>query len=76
VTHVTRGRDLYFATSLHRLLQTLLGLPEPLYHHHRLLAGADGQKLSKSAGDTSLRALREKGVDQLQIRQHIGLLGS
>lgn len=76
VTHVTRGRDLYFATSLHRLLQTLLGLPEPLYHHHRLLAGADGQKLSKSAGDSSLRALREKGVDQLQIRQHIGLLGS
>lgn len=73
VTHVTRGRDLYAATGLHRLLQTILGLPAPLYHHHRLLTGADGQKLSKSAGDTSLRELREKGFDKLQLRQHVGL---
>lgn len=73
VTHVTRGRDLYAATSLHRLLQTILGLPEPLYHHHRLLTGTDGHKLSKSAGDTSLRELREKGVDKLQIRQRLVL---
>lgn len=73
VTHVTRGRDLYAATSLHRLLQTILGLPEPVYHHHRLLAGPDGRKLSKSAGDTSLRALRQSGIDVLQIRQSAGL---
>lgn len=73
VTHVTRGRDLYEATALHRLLQTLLGLPEPVYHHHRLLTDADGRKLSKSARDTSLRALRESGVDALQIRQRVGL---
>ncbi|MBN8913392.1 MAG: tRNA glutamyl-Q(34) synthetase GluQRS [Rhizobiales bacterium] len=73
VTHVTRGRDLYAATSLHRLLQIILGLPEPLYHHHRLLAGPDGHKLSKSAGDTSLRALREQGIDRLQLRQRVGL---
>lgn len=73
VTHVTRGRDLYAATSLHRLLQTILGLSEPVYHHHRLLTDADGHKLSKSAGDTSLRELRERGVDRLQIRQRVGL---
>jgi glutamyl-Q tRNA(Asp) synthetase len=73
VTHVTRGRDLYAATSLHRLLQTILGLPEPIYHHHRLLTDTDGRKLSKSAGDTSLRALRESGMDGLQIRQLVGL---
>ncbi|WP_295556883.1 tRNA glutamyl-Q(34) synthetase GluQRS [uncultured Hyphomicrobium sp.] len=73
VTHVTRGRDLYAATSLHRLLQVILGLPEPIYHHHRLLTDADGHKLSKSAGDTSLRQLREKGMSKLQIRQRVGL---
>ena len=76
VTHVTRGRDLYAATSLHRLLQVILGLPEPLYHHHRLLTDADGHKLSKSAGDTSLRELREKGADRLQVRRRLGLPGN
>lgn len=73
VTHVTRGRDLYAATSLHRLLQAILGLPEPTYHHHRLLMDEHGSKLSKSARDTSLRSLREAGVDALQIRQRLGL---
>ena len=73
VTHVTRGRDLYAATSLHRLLQTILGLPEPVYHHHRLLTDADGRKLSKSARDTGLRELRAAGVDALQIRHRLGL---
>ena len=73
VTHVTRGRDLYAATSLHRLLQIILGLPEPLYHHHRLLTDGHGQKLSKSQGDTSLRVLRARGLDRLQIRHLVGL---
>jgi glutamyl-Q tRNA(Asp) synthetase len=73
VTHVTRGRDLYAATSIHRLLQVVLGLPEPVYHHHRLLTDAEGRKLSKSEGDTSLRALRQAGADVLQIRQRVGL---
>ncbi len=73
VTHVTRGRDLYAATSLHRLLQTILGLPEPVYHHHRLLTDADGRKLSKSARDTGLRELRAAGVDALQIRHRLGV---
>jgi glutamyl-Q tRNA(Asp) synthetase len=48
ITHVVRGRDLLHATSVHRLLQTLLGLPEPIYHHHRLALDGDGRKLSKS----------------------------
>ena len=62
VTHVTRGRDLYAATDLHRLLQVLLGLPEPIYHHHPLITDTAGRKLSKSAHDTSLRMMRAAGV--------------
>ena len=45
ISHVVRGLDLYEATSIHRLLQELLGLPAPLYHHHTLLLDADGRKL-------------------------------
>ena len=45
VTHVVRGQDLFWSTSVHRLLQALLGLPEPVYHHHRLILDADGRKL-------------------------------
>ena len=71
VTHVTRGRDLLAATDLHRLLQVLLDLPEPVYHHHRLIADAAGRKLSKSAGDTSLAALRELGVTPAEIRRMV-----
>jgi glutamyl-Q tRNA(Asp) synthetase len=73
VTHVTRGRDLYPATSLQRLLQVVLGVSEPVYHHHPLLTDADGRKLSKSARDTSLRELRAAGLDALQIRHRLGL---
>jgi glutamyl-Q tRNA(Asp) synthetase len=42
VTHVTRGLDLFEATHIHRLLQTLLGLPSPFYHHHQLISDAEG----------------------------------
>jgi glutamyl-Q tRNA(Asp) synthetase len=73
VTHVTRGRDLYAATDLHRLLQVLLGLPEPRYHHHRLVVDGDGRKLAKSARDTSLRSLRERGVSADEVRRLVGL---
>ncbi|OLP53713.1 tRNA glutamyl-Q(34) synthetase GluQRS [Rhizobium rhizosphaerae] len=68
VTHVVRGRDLFHATSVHRLLQKLLGLPEPLYHHHRLILGPDGRKLSKSLGDTGLEALRARGLSAQAVR--------
>jgi glutamyl-Q tRNA(Asp) synthetase len=73
VTHVTRGRDLLAATDLHRLLQVLLGLPAPIYRHHRLIADASGRKLSKSARDTSLRSLREQGATPDDIRCLVGL---
>lgn len=73
VTHVTRGRDLYAATGLHRLLQVLLGLPEPAYHHHRLLTDADGRKLAKSAEDTGLASLRASGATPEVVRRLVGL---
>lgn len=72
VTHVTRGRDLYAATDLHRLLQVLLDLPAPIYQHHRLVTDAHGRKLAKSAHDTSLRSLRECGATPADIRRMVG----
>lgn len=63
ISHVVRGRDLFEASHVHRLLQALLGLPTPLYLHHDLLAGADGRKLAKSEGAAALAALREAGED-------------
>lgn len=73
VTHVVRGLDLFQATSVHRLLQALLGLPQPLYHHHRLITGPDGRKLSKSAGDVGLATLRASGLSAADIRRRVGL---
>ena len=73
VTHVVRGRDLFFATSVHRLLQELLGLPAPTYFHHDLILDADGRKLSKSRGDTALAALRAAGTTAADIRRMVGL---
>ena len=72
ITHVTRGQDLYHATSIHRLLQTLLGLPEPVYAHHRLITDETGRKLSKSLRDTSLRALRKAGVTAEELKRMLG----
>ena len=73
VTDVVRGRDLFHATSVHRLLQVLLGLPEPSYHHHRLLLDADGRKLSKSTRATGLRELRSQGLTPSDVRRLAGL---
>jgi glutamyl-Q tRNA(Asp) synthetase len=73
VTDVVRGRDLFHATSVHRLLQALLGLPQPRYHHHRLLLGADGKKLSKSTAATALRELRMQGLTPAEVRRLAGL---
>lgn len=73
ITHVVRGRDLFAATAVHRLLQELLGLPQPGYLHHRLVLGADGRKLSKSEGAKSLRSLREAGRMPADIRRMVGL---
>ena len=73
VTDVMRGRDLFHATAVHRLLQALLDLPEPRYHHHRLILDADGTKLSKSTGSTGLRELRATGASPVDIRRLAGL---
>jgi len=73
VTHVVRGQDLYQATSVHRVLQALLGLPPPLYHHHRLILDAEGKKLSKSNRATALRELRQQGKTPADIRRIVGL---
>jgi glutamyl-Q tRNA(Asp) synthetase len=73
VTQVVRGRDLFFATGVHRLLQALLGLREPIYHHHRLILDEQGRKLSKSTAATSLRALRKDGATPADIRSMVGL---
>lgn len=73
ITHVVRGRDLFWSTSVHRLLQSLLGLPQPVYRHHALMVDASGQKLSKSTGATGLRELRAAGATPADIRQRVQL---
>ena len=73
VTDVVRGADLFHATSVHRLLQQLLGLPEPVYRHHRLICDEAGHKLAKSTRSTALRELRAQGATAADIRRLIGL---
>lgn len=68
VTLVTRGQDLFVATHIHRLLQALLGLPTPSYHHHRLLTGEDGARLAKRDKAATLRSLRDTGHTPEQVR--------
>jgi glutamyl-Q tRNA(Asp) synthetase len=72
VTDVVRGRDLFNATSLHRLLQRLLDLPQPRYRHHDLVLDSGGEKLAKSRGSETLRALREAGVSATEVRKRAG----
>jgi glutamyl-Q tRNA(Asp) synthetase len=73
VTHVIRGEDLREAAHLHVLLQKLLGLPTPIYRHHKLLLGADGKRLAKRDAAATLRALREAGQSPADVRQMLGL---
>ena len=72
ITHVTRGEDLLPATHVHRLLQALLGLPQPEYHHHRLLSDDEGRRLAKRDGAMTLRALRADGHSPAEVRSMIG----
>ncbi len=74
VTLVTRAADLKPATHLHRLLQALLGWPEPRYAHHALLTDAEGRRLSKRDGAPSLRALREAGRSPAEVRTLAGFV--
>jgi glutamyl-Q tRNA(Asp) synthetase len=73
ITHVVRGQDLFASTSVHRLLQALLGLPSPHYGHHRLMLERDGHKLAKSTGAVALATLRREGAKPADIRAMIGL---
>jgi glutamyl-Q tRNA(Asp) synthetase len=73
VTEVVRGSDLFWSTSVHRLLQALLGLPPPAYRHHRLILDDACQKLSKSTGATGLRELRAGGASGADVRRLVGL---
>jgi len=73
VTEVVRGEDLFWSTSVHRLLQRLLGLPQPAYRHHRLVLDGEGLKLSKSTMATGLRELRAAGATPADIRRLVDL---
>jgi glutamyl-Q tRNA(Asp) synthetase len=73
VTDVVRGQDLFWSTSVHRLLQFLLGIPQPAYCHHRLVRDSSGQKLAKSTKSTALRDLRAAGATPADIRSLVGL---
>jgi glutamyl-Q tRNA(Asp) synthetase len=73
VTNVVRGEDLFWATGVHRLLQHLLNLPAPTYHHHRLIRDADGRKLAKSTNATGLRELRAQDATPASIRKLVEL---
>ena len=67
VTNIVRGFDLFEATHIHRLLQALLGLPTPRYHHHPLLIGPDGKRLAKRNGARPLAELRAEGADPAEL---------
>jgi len=68
ISHIIRGQDLMDSTGIHRLLQKLLGLPEPVYLHHRLLCDQDGERLAKRNGATTLKHLRQMGVGAQRLR--------
>jgi glutamyl-Q tRNA(Asp) synthetase len=73
VTEITRGEDLFDATSLHVLLQTLLALPTPAYHHHRLIRDDSGKRLAKRDDARALRRYRAEGASPQDIRRLISL---
>lgn len=73
VTHVVRGNDLAEATWIHRVLQELLDLPQPLYHHHRLIRDEDGRRLAKRDDARAIATYRAAGWTPRQIRKAVGL---
>ena len=73
ITHVVRGEDLFDATRIHVLLQHLLGLPTPVYHHHRLIRDEAGRRLAKRDDARAIRTYREDGASPSDIRRMVGL---
>jgi glutamyl-Q tRNA(Asp) synthetase len=72
VTQVIRGRDLFEATPVQRVLQTLLGLPAPTYRHHRLLTGPDGKRFAKRDHAETLADLRAREMTPDALRREMG----
>ena len=72
ISHVVRGEDLLEATGIQRLLQVLLGLPEPIYRHHPLLLGPDGKRLAKRDRPETLQEIRARGVSAQALRAELG----
>lgn len=75
VTLVTRGEDLFAATHIHRLLQALLGLPTPDYHHHGLIADENGRRLAKRDDARSICSYKEAGHSAREVRAMAGFSG-
>jgi glutamyl-Q tRNA(Asp) synthetase len=73
VTHVTRGRDLFAATAIHRLLQAVLDLPTPVYRHHRLIRDEAGRRLAKRDDARAIRTFRTEGATPRDVRRMVGL---
>ncbi len=73
ITHVVRGEDLFEATKIHVVLQRLLGLPTPIYHHHRLIRDEQGKRLAKRDDARAIRKYREDGASPQDIRRMVGL---
>jgi glutamyl-Q tRNA(Asp) synthetase len=73
ISHVTRGRDMFAATQIHRLLQALLNLPTPLYRHHRLIRDAHGKRLAKRDDARAIRSYRQRGLTPRDVRELVGL---
>lgn len=72
ITDIVRGKDLFHATHIHRILQTLLHLPEPHYHHHKLLLDADGQRFAKRNKSVTIQSLREQGFSPAEVCDMMG----
>jgi glutamyl-Q tRNA(Asp) synthetase len=75
ITNVIRGEDLSEATRIHVLLQRLLGLPTPIYHHHRLIRDAAGKRLAKRDDARAIATYRAEGATPDDIRRMVGLAG-
>ncbi|MCV2873312.1 tRNA glutamyl-Q(34) synthetase GluQRS [Defluviimonas sp. WL0050] len=73
ITHVTRGQDLFEATKIHVVLQRLLVLPTPVYHHHRLIRDDQGKRLAKRDDARAIRTYRDDGASPEDIRRLVGL---
>lgn len=73
VTHVVRGEDLAEATAIHVLLQALLDLPTPVYHHHRLIRDAAGKRLAKRDDARAIALFRAEGLSPADLRRLVGL---